>query len=1172
MKRPASLLTCLILSVLVLPEVRAGLAEATDNDLAWTTGSSSSYEPGSREDLWVEEPGAGVGGEDDVAVGRLGGTSAETSWMFTSITGPTTLYYSYRVEELVSSYGGTFNGPGGVQVSVDGGSSEIITTGWKEVAVSLPAGVHTARWQLNATRGFLGGRVYVDQVWTDTDPRPRITSMSTTGAHETPMNWPVSVTSATPFTIRASGLPPGLVVAPDQLSIAGKPSRAGVFQSFITAENTAGKHTAQVTFTIDPGTTDLGNALDMPAQEFTQNQPGIWAGVTGLGMVDNDCARVEARSWPEAEWPKASLYTNVDGPGTLSFWYYLEGAIFPERPDFAQLMLFVGPQIPANIIWVQTGNLTRNEWVKFSIDIPPGRQRVALKPYRLTGAPGDPGTGTKYAYVDGMSFVSRAVEIEVTAGTPPVDIPDGSNRSFGTVLVGNSVTQDFVIRNANATLMTGLGTTIQGPDASNFTIVKAPVSPVTGPGGSTTLSVRFSPAGTGVKTATVRIESTDIDENPFDIALVGYGTTLASQPTSQSAGLRDRVVFSAGSNAPGATYQWRKDGRDILGAVGPSLVLPSVEPWQMGEYSVVVTSSSGTELSDPASLRLAGIPEGPWRGLVSYYPFDGHSGDVLRLGMPAELVNGAVLASDPERGGVASMNGKGFMVPPDPSESLISQGPGGYLRIPRPIEAKGESFTISFWVKENGYSSWHGESFLTLGEGAAAPALVGHYWIGGSPGLIDHFGAIGTLILETVPPNTAVVAADGSAVISQPTWKDWTIVASGETLSFYSQGEYRGNLPYPTEVPGDVFIGRHWWISDFLRYSTRFQGQFDDLRFYNRALTAAEVRQLHIDTRPAPPSSAYDTWAASNGLSGPSADLGEDPDGDGWTNGDEYLFGTHPRLPTPESARFVKNQTTQLLEWIGRRDTRYAGARSDDLRTWRPLDQTVAAAQDQSGVPSGYERLEVELPRPSAIGAALGAFRVEGLIAPFFANAGILDTQPRGGEALAGTPVVLGPAAGLPWETYQWLYDGIPLPGATESTLRLPSVVENQSGFYQLIVSNALGTARSRESFLRVTAPGPASVVTSSLSATGPGQVTVEGMVLHDGGQPVLERGVVQAATANPTIETGITLPSGHGPGAFQATRTGLASGSVVHVRAYARTAHGVAYGENLTLTLPAGP
>jgi len=53
--------------------------------------------------------------------------------------------------------------------------------------------------------------------------------------------------------------------------------------------------------------------------------------------------------------------------------------------------------------------------------------------------------------------------------------------------------------------------------------VTAPATDLTGPSGSTTLTVRFQPTGTGLRTATLHIAGNDADENPYDVFLAGTG-------------------------------------------------------------------------------------------------------------------------------------------------------------------------------------------------------------------------------------------------------------------------------------------------------------------------------------------------------------------------------------------------------------------------------------------------------------------------------------------------------------------------------------------------------------------------------------------------------------------------------------------------------------------------
>jgi len=85
-------------------------------------------------------------------------------------------------------------------------------------------------------------------------------------------------------------------------------------------------------------------------------------------------------------------------------------------------------------------------------------------------------------------------------------------------------------------------------------------------------------------------------------------------------------------------------------------------------------------------------------------------------------------------------------------------------------------------------------------------------------------------------------------------------------------------------------------------------------------------------------------------------------------------------------------------------------------------------------------------------------------------------------------------AAGSLPMSYQWLFNGSPIPGATGATLVLSNAQPRQSGVYSVIVSNAADTVVSSPATLRVQ-PAP----------TGPGSVDVAFDLVSDGTRVGLE-------------------------------------------------------------------
>ncbi|MCC6232704.1 MAG: putative Ig domain-containing protein [Verrucomicrobiales bacterium] len=81
--------------------------------------------------------------------------------------------------------------------------------------------------------------------------------------------------------------------------------------------------------------------------------------------------------------------------------------------------------------------------------------------------------------------------------------------------------------------------------------------------------------------------------------------SISTQPLGQKVVLGAEAVFqvtAAGSES--LTYQWRKDGTAIAGAVAPTLTLSAVTADAAGVYDVIVTGSGGAVTSEPATLTV----------------------------------------------------------------------------------------------------------------------------------------------------------------------------------------------------------------------------------------------------------------------------------------------------------------------------------------------------------------------------------------------------------------------------------------------------------------------------------------------------------------------------------------------------------------------------------------
>lgn len=111
---------------------------------------------------------------------------------------------------------------------------------------------------------------------------------------------------------------------------------------------------------------------------------------------------------------------------------------------------------------------------------------------------------------------------------------------------------------------------------------------------------------------------------------------------------------------------------------------------------------------------------------------------------------------------------------------------------------------------------------------------------------------------------------------------------------------------------------------------------------------------------------------------------------------------------------------------------------------------------------------------------------------------------------------------------------------------------------------------RHYKAFAVLWMPELPAVTTDAVESSGVthSSADVSGGVTDAGTTAVTERGFVYGTSASPTTAgTKVTAALGTGAGAFSAALTGLASGTVYHVRAYAISGAGTAYGEDRTFT-----
>ncbi|MFC2090730.1 immunoglobulin domain-containing protein, partial [Bacteroidota bacterium] len=91
--------------------------------------------------------------------------------------------------------------------------------------------------------------------------------------------------------------------------------------------------------------------------------------------------------------------------------------------------------------------------------------------------------------------------------------------------------------------------------------------------------------------------------NPVNLT-VQQLTGITSQPTSKSVCEGENTSFTVAASGSNVSYQWMFNGTDISGATSSTYLIAGVDQTVVGNYSVEITGSCGSVISDLATLTL----------------------------------------------------------------------------------------------------------------------------------------------------------------------------------------------------------------------------------------------------------------------------------------------------------------------------------------------------------------------------------------------------------------------------------------------------------------------------------------------------------------------------------------------------------------------------------------
>ena len=462
--------------------------------------------------------------------------------------------------------------------------------------------------------------------------------------------------------------------------------------------------------------------------------------------------------------------------------------------------------------------------------------------------------------------------------------------------------------------------------------------------------------------------------------------TIITQPQSITTNQGANVSLSVSATGTnGVWYQWEKDGVNLPNATNNIYAITNAQPPSIGNYDVVVTGYGGSVTSSVVSLSLNGVNSALWQGLVAYYPFNGNADDASGFGDNG-VVSNSVLATD--RFGAA---GKSYLF--DGSSRMGIHTSGQYL----PTEARPRS--VSLWMLPS--------DLITN---------TGSYWIGG--GLLQYGqsdGEAGLYAQEFVWQEAPHLVSFYLGTETVWGWNSW--LYNWDYLSWHhAVWVYEGNTNSSLYIDGKkaalqssslgvTFNTKAGPLTIGAAGGRYFNGELDDVRIYNRALSSNEVAQLYA-TEAVPPTFTTQPYSvvayAHTSASFNAAAAGSQPLSYQWT-----FYGTNLTKSTNDSITITNIQPANL----------------------------------------GTYKLQVSNPAGSVTSSAATLFMYPYINTPF-----------AGAVTYWGQSNTFSVGAWGNYLQYQWYLDGAEVPNATSPTLILPAIQFTSGGLYTVVVSSIFGS------------------------------------------------------------------------------------------------------------------
>ena len=329
-----------------------------------------------------------------------------------------------------------------------------------------------------------------------------------------------------------------------------------------------------------------------------------------------------------------------------------------------------------------------------------------------------------------------------------------------------------------------------------------------------------------------KIASKTIGKDQISNSILKYlKPNITEQPQVQSVYADINAFYSVTAEGKYLTYQWKKDGVDLIGEINATLIITDANATlHDGNYSVEVSNDFGSVESTEILVDV----NTTWStdGLVGWWKFDEGSGTVAydssENGNDGNLTNGPTWATG-KIGGALSFDGV-----------------DDYVDFGQRNLGINSNLSVSYWFNPN--------------DGNGVIVEQGWNFTGNEFGWVVHLGTNTHDKLadrsisfgsgdNTGNYNGSAIVQDAADTINLNTWQHVSVIKAGTNIKIYLVGSlsHEGQIKKSAIVYNSGFslsIGKE--LTDTgSHYNSHYQGLIDDMRIYDRALSAEEVQALY---------------------------------------------------------------------------------------------------------------------------------------------------------------------------------------------------------------------------------------------------------------------------------------------------------------------------------------